>query len=328
MTANVYVTQPIGPLAMERLSKLANVSVNTDDSQVIPKETLIAGVRKADILFSLLHDRIDADVLRANPKLRLLASQSITPDNIDVAEATRLGIPVTVVPAIVTESTADIQFGLMLAVARRIVEGDRLARQGIFPGSQSNHLAGSAVYGKTIGLIGGSGRIGKAVARRANGFGMRILYWAADRLTPEEEAKLSISFVPLDELLAESDFISLHVALSPQTRHLIGARELALMKRTAFLINTSRGPVIDEAALVQALKQARISGAGLDVFEHEPSISAELVGMPNVVLTPHLGSADLDLREKMASVVIDNIEAMLKGRRPPHCLNPETLRSG
>jgi glyoxylate reductase len=276
-------------------------------------------------VFSLLHDKVDRAVLAANPKLRMLASQSITPDNIDVAAATARRIPVTVVPPIVAEATADINFGLMLMVARRMVEGDRLVRRGIFPGSQSSHLAGSAVYGKTLGLVGGGGRIGRAVARRAHGFGMRVLYWGPRRKSDEIERENHLTYMELDRLLEESDFVSLHSPLKPETHHQIGARELALMKPTAFLINTARGRIVDEKALVKALAKGTIAGAGLDVFEHEPKVPRQLVKMPNVVLTPHLGSAIIEVREKMANIVVDNILAVLEGRRPPNIVNPEVL---
>jgi glyoxylate reductase len=250
---------------------------------------------------------------------------SITPDNIDVGAATARKIPVTVVPPIVAEATADINFGLTLMVARRMVEGDRLVRKGIFPGSQSNHLAGAPVYGKTIGLVGGGGRIGIAVARRAHGFGMRVLYWGPRRKTEEAERESHLQYVPLDQLLRESDFVSVHSPLKPETRHQIGERELALMKPTAFLINTARGPIVDEKALVKALASGRIAGAGLDVFEHEPKVPRALVKMSNVVLTPHLGSAVMAVREQMANIVVDNILAILDGKRPPNCVNPEVL---
>jgi glyoxylate reductase len=327
MRPRIFVTQPVAKSAIDRLRQVASVKVNPDSSRIIPKKLLLAAVRKSDILFSLLHDRIDRDVIAANPKLRAIASQSITPDNIDVAEATRRHIPVTVVPPIVAEATADINFGLMLMVARRMVEGDRLVHKGRFPGSQSGHLIGRAVFGKTIGLVGGGGRIGTAVARRARGFGMRVLYWAPRRKPESLEREVEMTYVPLDELLTQSDFVSLHSPLRPETRHQIGARELALMRPTAFLINTARGAIVDEAALTRALKRRQIAGAGLDVFEHEPKVTPELLAMPNVVATPHLGSAVVEVREQMANIVVDNILALLAGRTPPNCVNPEVLRA-
>jgi glyoxylate reductase len=323
MRPRIFVTQPIRQSALDRLRGFADVEVNPDDRQVIPKEALLAGVKTCDILFSLLHDRVDRDVIAANPRLRAIASMSITPDNIDVATATARGIPVTVVPALAVESTADICFGLILAAARRMVEADRLVRASIFPGSQSNHLLGAGVFGKTIGLVGGRGRIGKAVARRARGFAMLIFYCGPRPMEPQEERELAASYVPLDQLLRDSDFVSLHQALKPETRHMIGARELSLMKPTAFLINTARGAVIDEAALLTALTEGRIAGAGLDVFENEPVVDPALLALPNVVLTPHLGSAVVEVREQMANTVVDNIVAVVEGRVPPNCVNPE-----
>jgi glyoxylate reductase len=325
MRPRIFVTQPVAESALSRLRAVADVKVNLRSSRVMPKKDLIAAVRKHDLLFSLLHDSIDRSVIAANPKLRAVASMSITPDNIDIAAATARRIPVTVVPPIVAEATADINFGLMLMVARRMVEGDRLVRRGIFPGSQSNHLGGIAVYGKTVGLVGGGGRIGLAVARRAHGFGMRILYWGPRRKPESVEREHHLTYMPLDRLLAEADFVSLHSPLKPETHHQISVRELSLMKPTAFLINTARGKIVDEKALVKALAKGTIAGAGLDVFEHEPKVPPALVKMTNVVLTPHLGSAVLEVREKMANIVVDNILAILAGKAPPNCVNPEVL---
>jgi glyoxylate reductase len=319
----VFVTQPIASSAAERLRAIANVTINSDSSKIIAKSKLIAAVKKCDILLSLLHDRIDRAVLAANPGLRAVCSMAITPDNIDVAEATKRGIPVTVVPPIVAEATADIHLGLMIAVARRMIEGDKMARSGKFPGSQSNHLVGAALYGKTLGLVG-AGRIGQATARRARGFGMKLLYWGPRR-KHEAEQELGIEHVSLDRLLTESDFISLHAPLNAETRHMISDKQFALMKPTAFIINTARGAVIDEKALVRALKKRQIAGAGLDVFEHEPKLPAALRTMKNVVLTPHLGSAVAEVRERMANIVVDNILALIDGRVPPNCVNPQVL---
>jgi glyoxylate reductase len=321
----VFVTQPIAESALKRLRALANVKVFPDDSRIIPHRALVAAVRKADILFCLLHDKIDRSVITANPKLLHVAAQSITPSNIDVAEATARRIPVTVVPPVTTEATADLTFGLMLAVSRRMLEGDRLVRAGKFPGGQSRHLLGSFVHGKTLGLIGGGGLIGKAVAKRAQGFSMQVLYWTPRRKPEGEEREAGLTFVPLDQLLRESDFVSLHSPLNAETRHQIGANEIGLMKKSAFIINTARGAIIDEAALVRALKGRKIAGAGLDVFEHEPKVHAGLKQLKNVVLVPHLGSATVEVREEMANIVVDNIEALLGGRMPPNCVNPQVL---
>lgn len=325
MRPRIFITQPIAESALDRLRAVADVQVNPDSSRILPKGKLRAAVRSHDILFALLHDTVDRDVLAANPKLRAVASMAITPDRIDVVEATERGIPVTVVPPIVTEAVADLTFGLMLATARRLVEGDHLVRAGGFPGAQSNHLAGCWISGKTLGLVGGNGRIGRAVARRAGGFSMHVLYYDPNRLPVADEQALSMTFVPLDDLLKQSDFISLHPPMKPETRHMIDERAFELMKRTSFLINTARGPIVDEAALVRALKAGKIAGAGLDVFEHEPRPEPALRKMANVVLTPHLGSAVRELREKMAHVVVDNIFALLEGKMPPNCVNPQVL---
>jgi glyoxylate reductase len=321
----IFVTQPIAESATKRLRALGSVKVFPDDSRIMPKPKLIAAVKKCDILFCLLHDRIDRDVVAANPKLRHIAAQSISPSNVDVAEATARRIPVTVVPPVTTEATADLTLGLMLAVARRMLEGDRLVRAGKFPGGQSRHLLGAYVWGKTIGLVGGGGLIGKAVARRAHGFGMRVLYWTPRRKPESEEREAGLTFVSLDDLLRASDFVSLHSPLNATTRHQIGAREFGLMKKTAFIINTARGAIIDEAAMVRALKRKQIAGAGLDVFEHEPKVHPELKTMKNVVIVPHLGSATVEVREEMANIVVDNIAALIEGRRPPGIVNPQVL---
>jgi glyoxylate reductase len=321
----VFVTQPIAEAALTRLRAVADVEVNPDSSRVLDKAKLVEAVRRCDILISLLHDTVDAEVLAANPNLKAVSAMNITRDLIDLDEATRRGIPVTNIPAIVTDATADIAFGLLLAVARNIVLSDKLFRSGIYPGSQSNHLAGTAVSGRTIGLVG-FGRVGQAMARRAHGFGMKILYTDPRRLPPQLEMNFDANFRNFDDLLRDADFVSLHAQMTEQTRHLIGERQFKLMKPSAIVINTARGPVIDEAALVRALKDKTIAGAGLDVYEHEPDVSPELVAMPNVVLTPHLGSAVLSLREGMANVVVDNTIALIEGRAPVSCLNPQVLK--
>ncbi|MGA7329159.1 MAG: D-glycerate dehydrogenase [Rhodomicrobium sp.] len=322
MRPSVYITQPVAMSAIEQLREVAYVHWNPDPTRVLDKNALCAAVQKHDILFCLLHDVIDSDVISANPHLRAIASMKITPSDIDLDAASSRRIPVTVIPPIVTEATADIHWALLLAVARNVVRGDWLVREGIFPGAQSSHLEGAMVFGKTIGLVGGAGRIGRAVAKRARGFSMRTLYWGPRRLPAAEEQGNDLTFVSLDELLLQSDFVSLHSPLKPETYHQIGARELGLMKRTAFLINTSRGAIVDEAELSRALAEGRIAGAGLDVFENEPAVSPALLKLTNTVLTPHLGSAVADLRETMANIVVDNILAILNGQQPPNCCNP------
>src|SRR5262249_44078228 len=321
----IFVTQPVSDTSLKRLRAAANVKVFPDTSRIIPKRTLIQALRQTDILFCLLHDKIDRSVVIANSELRLIAAQSITPSNIDVEAATERRIPVTVTAPITTEATADLNFGLMLAVARRMLEGDRTVRAGKFPGGQSAHLMGSYVWGKTIGLIGGGGLIGRAVARRAHGFSMRGLYWTPRRKPGREGRHAALTYVPLGQLLRESGFVSLHPPLNAETRHQIGARELRLMKKTAFLINTARGAIVDEAALVRALQTKQIAGAGLDVFEHEPKVDKHLKAMSNVVLTPHFGSATPEVREEMAKIVVDNILAFLEGRKLPNCVNPQVF---
>ncbi len=323
MRPKIYITQPVASNAIERLRAVADVELNPDTLHKVTKSELLERMPQLDFLFCLLHDKVDHDVIAAGKRLRAIASMKITPSDIDVAAATARRLPVTVIPPMVTEATADMHFALLLAVARRVVEGDQLLRAGVFPGAQSAHLLGAAVHGRTIGLIGGGGRIGKAVAKRAQGFSMRTVYWTPRRKPEAEEREAGLTYVPYDHLLAESDFVSVHAPLTAETRHLVGERELRLMKPTAFLVNTARGPIVDEKALVRALKAGRIAGAGLDVYENEPQVEAELITMKNVVLTPHLGSAVRELREAMANIVVDNILAVLAGKRPPNCCNPE-----
>jgi len=321
--ARVFVTQPVAASAIERLRKAAEVTVNPDASRALSKDELTAAVRDHDVLFCLLLDRVPREVIFANPGLRMIATMTITPPDVDTAAATERRIPVTVIPAsLLYDATADITWTLLLGVARRLVEGDKLVRQGIFPGAQSSYLLGGGVSGKVLGLVG-MGGIGREVARRARGFKMRVLYHDPRALPEAEARELGATRVGLDELLAQSDFVSIHAALTPETRHLIGAREIGLMKPTAYLINAARGPIVVEADLAAALVAKRIAGAGLDVFEKEPDVSPQLLELPNAVFTPHVGSAIGELRATMANVVVDNILAVLAGKRPPNCWNPE-----
>jgi glyoxylate reductase len=318
----VYLTQPIPEKALARLRGAAEVEMRDDPLRIATREELVNGVRRADILFCLLHDKVDEGVLSAGAKLQLVACMAITPANVDVAAATARRIPVTAIPPLVTEATADVTIALLLAVARRIIEADRLLRSGVFPGGQSTYLIGGTVHGKILGIVG-LGAIGRAVARRAQGFGMRVLYMKRHRLAPDDERQAGVEWADLDRLLRESDFVSVHARETPETHHLIGERELRVMKPSAYLINTSRGLLVDEAALVTALRERWIAGAGLDVYEHEPRVSPGLLDLPNAVLLPHIGSADRETRERIADVVVDNIAAHLRGDRPPNVVNPE-----
>ena len=318
----VVVSQPIAASALERLRGLAEVEVGEDGSRIMARADLAERVRRADILLHLMHDRVDAEMIADAPKLRMNASMAIIPASVDIAAATARRIPVTTIPPIVTEDTADIAWVLLMTAARRVVEAENALRRGIFPGSQSNHFNGVRVHGKSLGIIG-LGRIGRAIARRARGFGMTILYTKRSRLSEAEERELGVSYVSLEDLLRQADFVSVNAAFTPETRHLIGARQFSLMKPTAILVNTSRGPVVDEAALVEALQSRQIAGAGLDVFEEEPRVHPGLLPLTRAVLTPHIGSAVSELREFMAHVVVDNIQAVLRGERPPNLYNPE-----
>ncbi len=322
MRPTVFITQPVAETAIRRLEGMATVTWNPDPLHIMTKTELCEAVREHDSLFCLLHDTVDADVIAANPNLKVIASMAIIPAGIDVKAATARRIPVTVIPPVVTEATADLHWALLLAVVRRVVEADRQLRTGVFPGAQSSYLEGGGVFGKTIGIIG-CGRIGQAVARRARGFGMRILYSKRTRLPPAEEEALALSYTAMDRLLEEADFVSINCALTPETHHLIGESQLARMKATAYLINTARGPVVDEKALAKALRERRIAGAALDVFEREPRVEPELLELSNVVLTPHIGSAVAELRGQMALIVVENILAVMHGRRPLNCFNPE-----
>ena len=282
--------------------------------QPIPRRALLAGVRKADGLLCLLTDRVDTPLLAAAPRLRAVANCAVGYDNVDVAAAAARGVVVTNTPDVLTESSADLAFALVLAATRRLVEGDRLVRSGRWRGWRPDQLLGQDVHGATLGIVG-LGRIGAAVARRARGFDMRVIYWSRRRL---RRAPAGARWVPFDRLLATADVVTLHVPLTAATRGLIGARELGRMKRTAVLVNTSRGPVVDEHALVTALRRRRLAAAGLDVFAREPHVPAALRSLPNVVLTPHVASATTATRAAMATLAARNLALALAGRRPPN----------
>ncbi len=314
----VFVTRQIPQIGLDMLEAHCEVTVNPHDRVLTPDE-LMEGVRNADGLLCLLTDEITSRVMDANPNLKVISNYAVGFNNIDVSAATERGIPVTNTPGVLTDATADLAWALIMAVSRRIVEGDTYTREGRFVGWGPMLLLGSGVAGKTLGIVG-MGRIGQAVARRATGFDMRILYHDIEPVASVEES-YNARFVGLEELLQESDFVTLHAPLTDETRHMIGERELGLMRKTAYLINTARGPLVDEKALVEALKDGVIAGAGLDVYEDEPWLAPGLAKLPNAVLLPHLGSATLETRSKMAEMAAGNVLAALQGETPPNLVN-------
>jgi len=330
----IFITQPIEESALERLQEVMDVEVHPDSSRPIAKEDLIKGVIDKDYLFCRLHDTVGAEVLEANPNLKLIATMATSPGQIDMKAATRLKIPVTgrdvpvegVHKDSIIEETADMAWTLLMAVARRVVEGDAMVRSGaVFPGCQSLYLVGSQVHGKTLGIVG-MGKVGRAMARRAKGFNMKVLF-CKRRPDPETEKETGATQTSLENLLKESDFVTLHASYSPETHHLIGAKEFSLMKPTAFLINTARGQIVDQDALIDALREKKIAGAGLDVYkgEPEPHLPEDFLKMKNVVLTPHLGSAVAEKREIMSNTVADIFLDCLAGKKPRRIFNPEVL---
>jgi glyoxylate reductase len=311
------------PPVLDRLKHLCDMQINPND-RTLTRPELLDAVKDIEVLVPNGPDQIDAEVLEAAPKLKLIANFGVGYNNIDVETATRLGIPVTNTPGVLAEATADIAWGLLMSVARRISEGERMIRANGWKGWGPLQLLGSDVTGATLGLIG-LGSIGKAMIPRAKGFSMKIIYWNRTRLDPADEVKWGIEYVDKNTLLSTADFVSLHVALCPETRHLISEAELGLMKSSAFLINTTRGPVVDEKALVRALESNAIAGAGLDVFENEPSVEPGLMNLENVSMAPHLGSATVGTRIKMGMLVVDNCEACFTGKPFPNIVNPEVL---
>ena len=309
--------------AIELLKKTCEVEVNGED-RVLKKDELLDKVKGKDAVLCLLTDTIDDEVLKAADRCKIFANYAVGYNNIDVESATRRKIIITNTPGVLTDATGDLAWALLFAVARRVVEADAFTRQGKFKGWAPQLFLGQDITGKTLGVIG-AGRIGSNFAKKSKGFSMRILYYDVKRdLEFEQEAKAV--FVDLDTLLKEADFVSIHVPLVPETRHLIGARELSLMKKNAILINTSRGPVVDEKALVNALKEGKIWGAGLDVYENEPDIEPELLNLANVVLLPHIASATYETRTKMALMAAENILAVFRGETPPNIVNPDALK--
>ena len=319
--AKVLITTEMFPEALERLRR-AGHRVEAPERGRLSREEILARIGEAEALICLLSDRVDEELLSAAPRLRVVANLGVGVDNVDLAAATRRGIPVTNTPDVLTETTADLGWALLMSAARRIVEADRDLREKGFPGWTfiPPHL-GVDVWGRTLGIVG-LGRIGTAIARRGRGFSMRVLYTSRTR-KPDRERELGLEYVPLERLLAESDFVVLTVPLTPDTHHLIGPRELSLMKGEAILVNIARGPVVDEAALARALREGRIRAAALDVFELEPDVHPELLKLHNVVLTPHIGSATWATRRAMADLAVESVLRVLAGHRPQNLVNPE-----
>jgi glyoxylate reductase len=323
--AKVFVTHPLYSEAQKLLQATCECEFWSKPERPT-REELLGRLKDKEALVCLLTEKIGDEVLRAAPKLRIVANVAVGYDNIDLPACTRRGVVVTNTPGVLDETTADFAWALMLAVSRRVVEADQYVRAGNWKGWDFDQFCGTDVWGKTIGVVG-FGRIGQAVARRATGFGMKVLYHSRKRVAEDVEKELRAEYRDLNALLGESDFVTIHVPLNGDTRQMFDAAKFFRMKTTAFLINTSRGPVVDEAALVHALESAKIAGAGLDVFEQEPFVHSGLK-RSNVVLAPHLGSASNETRARMALAAAQNVVALFQGQRPPNMLNPEAIKAG
>jgi glyoxylate reductase len=322
----ILISRALPEAAIRMARSRADVDLHTGE-RPLTRPDLVARLQGKQGLVCQITDTIDADLLDACPDLRVVANVAVGYNNVDVAAATRRGIAVTNTPDVLTETTADFAWTLLMAAARRLAEADRYVRDGRFTQWEFMLLLGGDVHGKTLGIVG-FGRIGRAMARRARGFNMRVLYQDTVAADPATERELGASRADLPTLLREADFVSLHTPLLTETRHMINAESLRTMKRTAYLINASRGPVVDEAALVHALKEGWIAGAGLDVYEEEPKIHPGLLSLPNVVLAPHIASGSYETRLQMAMLAVENCLAVLAGQRPPTPVNPEVLSRG
>ncbi len=318
-----FVTAKIPENGIQILSEHFDLIYNEED-KILSENEIIDGVKKADKLICLLRDKIDKKVIDSNPNLKGICNYAVGYNNIDVEYATKRRIIVTNTPGVLTETTADLAWALLMATARRIVEGDNLVREGKFKGWQATLLLGADVYDKTLGIIG-AGRIGTAMAKRSLGFGMKILYYS-NRNNVFIDEKLGGKKTDLNYLLKNSDFVSLHLPLTEKTHHLITKKQFDIMKKTAILINTARGAILNEKDLVDALKSGKIAGAGLDVFEFEPNIEEELLKMKNVVLTPHIGSASVETRKKMAELTANAAVEIIKGKIPQNAVNKNNFQ--
>ena len=320
----VLATRPLFPAAQQILNASCDVEYWKKPER-ISKTELFRRIKDKDGVVCLLTERVNEELLRAAPKLRIAANVAVGFDNIDLKDCSKRGVVATNTPGVLDETTADFAWTLLMAVARRLGEGEQLARSGKWKGWDLDQLVGTDVWGKTLGVVG-FGRIGRAMARRAMGFQMKVIYSDAVRAPLDVEEGLHAEYRDLNTLLAEADFVSVHVPLLPETRGLFDAARFSRMKATAYLINTSRGAVVKEADLVQALKKKQIAGAALDVYEKEPAIHSGL-HRPNVVLAPHIASASLETRTKMACIAAENVVTFFTGRRPPNILNPEAWKA-
>ncbi len=320
----VYVTRRIPDEAIELLEEQFDVEVNPED-RVLLKEELLEKVKGKDAVLCLITDTIDKEVLEAaGENCKIFANYGVGYNNIDIAAATESNVIITNTPGVLDDATADLAWALLMAVSRRIVPADKFTRNGAFQAWDPMMFLGRDITGKTLGLIG-AGRIGSNFAKKAKAFDMKILYTGL-RSNPKLESELGAIYVDKETLLKEADFVSLHVPLQPSTIHYIGEKEFSIMKKTSVIINTSRGPVIDEKALVKALKQGEIWGAGLDVYENEPDIEPELLDMYNVVIVPHIASATMETRTNMGLIAAKNIIKVLSGENPDTCVNIEVLQ--
>lgn len=324
MKKKVFISGLIPNNAYDLLSKEFEVTMH-DNISLLSKEEIIRGLEGKDALLCLLSDSIDKDIIDSNPNLKIIANYGAGFNNIDVKTATSKKIPVTNTPVVSTTSTAELTLALMLAIARRVVEGDKITRAGEFTGWAPLYHLGVELSGKNLGIIG-MGNIGKAVAKRAKAFDMNIIYYDAYRMDEKLEKELGYEYMPLEKLIEQSDFLSLHLNYNPSLHHMIGEKELENMKSSAYLINAARGPLVDEGSLLKALENKTIAGAGLDVYEYEPKITAGLEKLDNVVLTPHIGNATIEARGAMAELAANNIITVLKNEKPKNCVNPQIYK--
>jgi len=321
----VYVTRKIPQKALEMIESEVNMEINQENRALTRKE-LEEGIKGVDGLLCFITDTIDSDLLDLNPKLKVIANYAVGFNNIDINACTERNILVSNTPGVLTDTTADLTWALLMAISRKIVPADHFTRNGQYKGWDPLLFLGSEITGKTLGVIG-MGRIGRAVTKRAKGFDMNVIYHDIFRQSEEEEKRMGIEYCKINELLKQADFVTLHVPLLPETTHLIGKKEFEIMKKSAYLINVARGPIVDEKALVSALQNKDIAGAALDVFEEEPKLAAGLAAWDNTVLVPHIGSATEETRTRMGMIAAENLLAGLRGESMKNLVNPDVLKN-